>query len=65
MMNVCIVCKGDAESDVFGNCHANTIDKCVTYGPSGECLRCQNTFTLKDGKCEKIYSGCTNEGSAG
>ena len=64
-MNICMVCRGSIESDVFGNCHNNTIDKCITYGPTSDCLRCQNTFTLSNGGCVKSFTGCTNEGSGG
>jgi hypothetical protein len=49
MMSICIACKGQLETDVFGKCHKNTVDKCTTYGPDGSCLRCQNTFTLDNG----------------
>ena len=32
--SICFACQGDFEVNVFGGCHANTIDKCVIYGPS-------------------------------
>lgn len=62
-INVCIVCQGLAESSVFGVCHPNTIDKCIMYGPSDECYRCQPTYVLKNGKCERAYTGCISSGS--
>lgn len=34
-MGVCAVCRDDMETDVFGQCHENTVPNCVTYGPSG------------------------------
>lgn len=64
-MGICIACKGLLESDILGKCHANTVDKCTTYGQNGECLKCQNTFTLADGKCVKSFTGCVNEGGTG
>lgn len=32
--SICFACSKDFEINVFGGCHANTIDKCVIYGPS-------------------------------
>ena len=32
---ICFACATDKETDVFGGCHDNTIDKCTIYGPSG------------------------------
>ena len=58
---MCFACDADKETDVFGGCHDNTIDKCTIYGPTGECFQCQPTFTLKDGGCVKDYRGCMND----
>lgn len=63
--NLCFACGADKEVNVLGSCHDNTIDKCIIYGPSDECFRCQPTFSLKDGKCQKSYSPCINEGANG
>lgn len=60
--SVCFACQGDFEVNVFGGCHENTIDKCVIYGPSDECFRCQQTYSVVDGKCQRSYTGCVNEG---
>lgn len=60
IMEICVACKGDMETDVLGACQPNSIDKCVTYSPTGECLRCQSTYSLVGNKCVKAYTGCTN-----
>lgn len=57
---ICFACQGDKEVNVFGQCHDNSIDKCIIYGPMDECLRCQPTYTLKDGHCAKTHDGCMN-----
>ena len=63
MSGACIACGGTFENHIFGECHPNTIDKCITYGANSECFRCQPTFTLKGGKCVKTLDGCLSSGT--
>ena len=55
---ICFACAHNYEANVFGSCQENKIDKCVIYGPTGECFNCQPTFRLEGEKCEKDFSGC-------
>jgi hypothetical protein len=55
----CLSCTEGYEWKQTGTCvDANTVPKCTVYGLQDECLECQPTYVLKNGKCEKEYSGC-------
>jgi len=63
--NICYACEAGYEMSVIGKCVSDQIiSKCVIYSPSNTCFACQPSFSLVNGKCIKIYSGCISTNPA-